>query len=634
MPTLIRPYSITELTQFNRVLKYLDNSYIDGSYTKNTFIQSEVTDYILKHLAEFRHFSNCVKDFVSYFEEKRNILSEFRESRFGRVNNNNNLANIKYPVDLLKDLEYIKTFLTTTGYLKHISIMLGYNPLLELQENTYKEFYQDVLPEGFYYMFDSIDNNSAKIKNVTITNKLIPIFLKLYPLTFHLQVAKIDHKDKKKPITTDAAVDATTNTTTTTDTDNQTPITATGKNSKYKVNTRTTKKDDIVYNFSSKLPALYSFVQDYRDDIYKITFAIRANHCIDMRNDQISTYNRVKNRNLPKITKTLLTAKSGLDKSTTSNYFIGKSLPSTDFLLLLSNEFDVPIDYLINPAVKVGKLKQAIDETNYEPFELSQESSLILRFLCNNWAFTSDVRNDQASLITATLDYLIKDIFSDYIGDAKIPTLENPVEVSLCKSNENFHDLLKRAQQGSLRLNKESVLYLLGRYLFDHYLSKPKIPNELQGANLSVVDNNCLNSLYQTLKDKQDNPTYYKKTIAQFLESVSKVYKNPFWDEKTEDISQYILESLLSKMRVILTEHQSTLEEYRPDTNFPRFDPIVFRGDYDETKEQSYKEEEALGKSKDFNGFSLRYKPTHIFTGSTHIEEEKPINKDSEEEDT
>lgn len=630
MSNVIRPYSMTELTQFNRTLKYLDNSYIDGSYTKNTFNHSEVTDYILKHLAEFRYFSNCVEDFVIYFEGKRNILSEYRESRFGRVNNN--LTNIKYPTDLLKDLEYIKTFLTTTGYLKHISIMLTYNPLLELQEDTYKKSYQDVLPEGFYYMFDSIDGTSAKIENVTITNKLIPIFLKLYPLTFYLQVTKKAPTEDNKKTVTDSKT--TSDTVTTTDINNQTPVITTDKNSKHKVNIRTTKKDDIVYNFSSKLPALYFFVQDYRDDIYKITFAIRANHCIDMRNEQISLYNKTNNKSIPKITKTILTAKSGLDKSTTSNYFIGKSLPSTDFLLLLSNEFDVPIDYLINPAVKVGKLKQAIDETNYEPFELSQESSLILRFLCNNWAFTSDVRNDQASLITTTLDYLIRDIFADYIGDAKIPTLEDPVEISLCKSNENFHDLLKRAQQGSLRLNKESVLYLLGRYLFDHYLSNRKIPNELQGANLSVVDNDHLNFLYQTLKDNQDNPTYYKKTIAQFLESVSKVYENPFWDDKTEDISQYILESLLSKMRVVLTEHQNTLKEGRPDTNFPRFDPLIFRGDYDETKEQSYKEEEALGKSKDFNGFSLRYKPTHIFTGSTHIEEEKPINKDSEEEDT
>lgn len=616
MSNLVRPYSITELTQFNRVLRYLDNNYIDGSYTKNTFNQSEVTDYILKHLAEFRHFSNCVEEFVIYFEEKRNILSEYRENRFGKTNSDS--TNIKYPSDLLKDLEYIKSFLTTSNYLKHISIMLGYNPLLELQEDTYKKYYQNVLPTDFYYMFNPTGNTSDKVESITTSNKLIPIFLKLYPLTFHLQVMQESHSKSNKHL------------------DTQTPTITTdkSKNNKKKVGTRTTKKDDIIYNFSSKLPALSSFVQDYRDDIYKITFAIRANHCIDMRNEQIKQYNKTNNKNLPKITKTLLTAKSGLDKSTTSNYFIGKSLPSTDFLLLLSNEFEVPIDYLINPTVKVGKLKQAIDETSYEPFELSQESSLILRFLCNNWAFTSDVRNDQASLITATLDYLIRDIFADYIGDAKIPTLENPVEVSLCKANENFHDLLKRAQQGSLRLNKESVLYLLGRYLFDHYLSNPKMPNELQGANLSVVDNNRLNSLYQTLKDNQDNPIYYKKTIAQFLESVSKVYENPFWDEKTEDISQYILESLLSKMRVVLTEHQNTLEEYQPNTNFPRFDPLIFRGDYDETKETPYKEktQEDINGS---NGFSLRYENINIFSDITHsTPEEKPKNIVDEEEDT
>lgn len=612
MSTPIRPYSVTELTHFNRVLKYLDNIYIDGAYTKKTFNHSEVTTYILKHLAEFRHFSNCVEKFVLYFEEKKKILSEYRENRFGK--NNNNLLNIEYPSDLLKDLEYVKIFLTTNSYLKHISFILGFNHLLELQEDTYNKFYQNVLPSDFYYMFNTSDNTSDKLENIATTNKLVPIFFKLYPLTFHLQVMQ------KKNTTTKQESETTTDTKI--------------KKDKNKVVVQKTKKDDILYTFSSKLPFLNTFVQDYRDDIYKITFAIRANHCIDMRNDQIKQYNKANNKNTPKVTKTLLTAKSGLDKSTTSNYFIGKSLPSTDFLLLLSNEFDVPIDYLINPTVKVGKLKQAIDETTYEPFELSQESSLILRFLCNNWAFTSDVRNDQASLITATLDYLIRDIFADYIGDAKIPTLENPVEVSLCKANENFHDLLKRAKEGSLRLNKESVLYLLGRYLFDHYLSKPKTPNELQGANLSVVDNNRLNSLYQTLKDNQDNPIYYKKNIAQFLESVSRVYENPFWDEKTEDISQYILESLLSKMRVVLTEHQDILEEYNPETNFPKFDPLIFRGDYDETKEQPYKEEPQKA-TQNINGFSLRYEPNHIFADNTCIEkEEKPINNDSEEEDT
>lgn len=265
------------------------------------------------------------------------------------------------------------------------------------------------------------------------------------------------------------------------------------------------------------------FAQIYKTDILKLTFAIRANYFLEKKRKEITRSNSKKGTNIPQITQTSLRNKLGLNKSTVSGFFIGKKLPSTEYLLIIADELGVTADSLVNPKVK---LKSFTTSNPFKSIGLDERSLYLLTLLKSKdfWGSKPDFK--KADLILTTLNLLIKDTL----------TFRNTEEEEL----EVF-------------LNPNSILYLIGRFLYEH-LSTSK-----EQGTVTIVDNEYLNNLQDLLQieNKEDIPLSSCETIISDLLQSS--YTAQSIGEEKEDISSILLDSIFQQLKNKLKERQEEL---------------------------------------------------------------------------
>lgn len=363
------------------------------------------------------------------------------------------------------------------------------------------------------------------------------------------------------------------------------------------------------------LTNLIIYANQLQEDIYKFTFAVRAEMCLEYKNKRIRKYNQEFGKRYPILTKTAVTLKYGKNKSTVSDYFIGKTLPSADFLIMFADMVDVPIDYLTNPNVEIGYLRDVLNDGD-ESYKPPGEVSFIYNFLMNRWSELNSVTNDQANLIEATLNYLIKDIFVDYEDDGIVPTLSKPFDYAIRQPHINIGNMLERARKGTLKFNRDSVLYLIGRYLFDHYKPMYLPPEGINDKAIGLFRLNKMHDLRNLAASSDEDLQKYKKIIGEIFGDADRLEPLLSSDDFQDNISQYFLEQLLTKLRGTLTKHSEIHEKMNTgeivdeEIYLPAFDPQNYRGDYDEFKYRRKQiNSSAREQSRPNNGFSVQYAP-------------------------
>ena len=333
-------------------------------------------------------------------------------------------------------------------------------------------------------------------------------------------------------------------------------------------------------NKSNLLTKVYDYLQNYKKDILKLSFAIRANKVIELRNKEIDKiYKRRGNetkirKNFPKISHDTFINKLNLNKSTVSDYFTGKAMPSAEFLLCFSQTVGVSIDYLINPAIPIGYLKQEMsDKSNMHCVDTSIEIGYLMRFLNHRWRHINTATLNQTDLIMTTLTYLMRDLFTDNVGDGIFPTLNResyPLKKmnasstanSLTDANDNFHEMILRYNEGSLRLNKNSLLYLIGRILFDRFPSEDVIPEGLKRFSkdyLIMSGRGSMQRLANLARNNCQNPLEYKALINQMMteqDELASDYEDLLL-ECEDDLEQYFKEQLMARLRNTLSVHSN-----------------------------------------------------------------------------
>lgn len=265
------------------------------------------------------------------------------------------------------------------------------------------------------------------------------------------------------------------------------------------------------------------FAQTYKTDILKLTFAIRANYLLEKKRKEITYSNSKKGTNIPQINQTSLRNKLGLNKSTVSDFFIGKKLPSTEYLLIIADELGVTADSLVNPKVE---LKSFTTSNPFKSIGLDDRSLYLLTLLKSKdfWGSKPDFKN--ADLILTTLNLLIKDTL----------TFRNTEE-----ELEAF-------------LNPNSILYLIGRFLYEH------LSTSREQGTVTIVDNEYLNNLQDLLQveNKEDIPLSSCETIISDL--LQSIYTTQNTEER-EDVSSILLDSIFQQLKNTLKERQKELNQ-------------------------------------------------------------------------
>jgi len=507
-----KPYSITNIRNFNGWSKYFETINIEN--INNTQKTKESRDDIIKkvqsNLVGIRHILNLFPRFEEYFTYYSDVIAQYRKKVFSKSSQVKSIEEPELP-SLIKELDYLEEFIEMGNHLITISKVLA--ECIELHSDSHKELYSNLK----FNNLDNVHNSEADV----ITNrnhKILKVFIDYCPVPF------VDEEENC---------------------------------------------------LENKLEKLIAFCKTYKDDIYKLTFAIRANYVIDKFNSNLMLVEKECKITTRKITQAKLVQKSGLDKSTVSNYFIGKTLPSTEFLILFSEMTGVPIDYVVNPRVELSILKEKLKLNNSSEFyihELSNEMGYVLHFLFGRWSQINDVTHDQSELICATLSYLIRDLFLDEDGDANIPTTDKPnATIRLIKGKKRQHfryierdlqftELLIRYNTGRLVFNKNSVLYLLGRYLFDHQF-RFNIGNDENSEKLFddmyLVNKLGIEKLEWLLRSPVENPRAFKAAIKAVIDGSDKIDSPDDMDDNFYDnMSSYYLEMLIHNIRATLIKHQ------------------------------------------------------------------------------
>ena len=403
-------------------------------------------------------------------------------------------------------------------------------------------------------------------------------------------------------------------------------------------------------NKSNLLSQVYDYLQNYKKDILKLSFAIRANKVIELRNKEIDKiYQRRGNetkirKNFPKISHDTFINKLNLNKSTVSDYFTGKAMPSAEFLLCFSQTVGISIDYLINPAIPVGYLKQEMsDKSNMHCVDTSIEIGYLMRFLNHRWRHINTATLNQTDLIMTTLTYLMRDLFIDNVDDGIFPTLSkgsyplkkmnaSSTASSLTAANDNFHEMVLRYNEGSLRLNKNSLLYLIGRILFDRYPSEDVIPEGLKRFSKDYMITSGKGSFQRLAflaQNNCQNPLEYKAIINQLMTEQDELASDceELLLDCEDDLEQYFKEQLMARLRNTLSVHSNlSKNSTMSDEKLPQFTPYH---DYNEDVWDNVQKKYISLKPKDSiilenNGFSNSY--AKFLSPQKSEKENKPKN--------
>ncbi len=404
-------------------------------------------------------------------------------------------------------MAYIESIIIALTHLMHISELLSVS--LNMSNKIFDKYYSE-FPEYNYRQENT--NNEDNVANV-----LTAIFLNIYPITYI------------------------------------------GNASSLSPNAEIQFKEKVRKHSSAE--TLVAICKSIISQIHQLTFALRAKDVMDAKNEQIKKLNKENGYRIPKLTQTYFATKANLNKETVNNYFIGKQLPSTDFLLLFSKETDTPIEYLLNPKVPVSELTYKLRFNaayEHEFTQLGGETGYILRFLFDRWANLNPATTDQARLINMTLNYLIRDLFVDDTGCALIPTLnkasilnqrsnqkdQDNMKYTLTSADRYYKHLVETYRQGALRLNKESVLFLIGRYMFDSEFSVPYI-NETNLRNRMIVNSEDIMRLRRLSSDQNKNFGEIKNAMTGLLNGMERLDDVDVNLEFSENISDYYLGKII-----------------------------------------------------------------------------------------
>lgn len=509
-----KPYSITNIRNFNGWGKQFEAINIENinNVQKSKDTSEDIINKIQSNLMSIRHILNLFPEFEAYFTYYSDVIATYRKKEFSKSSQVKNIEEPELP-SLVKELDYLEEFIEMGNHLITISKIIAECFIMHV--DSQKELYPNLK-----FNIGTLDNvrNSENDKITSRNHKILKVFINYCPVPF------IDEEGNC---------------------------------------------------LENKMAKLIEFCKIYKDDIYKLTFAIRANYVIDKFNANLMLVEKECKITTRKITQSKLVQKSGLDKSTVSNYFIGKTLPSTEFLILFSEMTGVPIDYVVNPRVELSVLKEKLKLNSSSEFyihELSNEMGYVLHFLFGRWSQINDVTHDQSELICATLSYLIRDLFLDEDGDANIPTTDKPnATIRMLKGKKRQHfkyierdlqftELLIRYNTGRLVFNKNSVLYLLGRYLFDHQF-RFNIGNNENSEKLFddmyLVNRLGIEKLEWLLRSPVENPRAFKTAIKAVIDGSDKIDSPDDMDSDFYDnMSSYYLEMLIHNIRTTLIKHQ------------------------------------------------------------------------------
>lgn len=572
--SLTFPLSPTRMYNIKRWSHVHAQIYIDEAYKKNRFID-ELPFYIEalnSHSQDISEFFKNLTQIRDYFILRKNQIAKIREQKFSKKSSKEEKQESIRLFNFKLELDLIKNFIECATNFSYITYVLFYQTDGENKYDNIDEYVDE------FDLAETPNSYPDKMTKETLVKSLksfVKRFYKASPETFYTIKSE---KDLLRP-----------------------------------------RKTTSVISDCNTIPAtltnLIIYAKQLQEDIYKFTFAMRAEMCLEYKNNRIREHNKKNGTRYPIITKTSIRLKYGKNKSTVSDYFIGKTLPSADFLIMFADMVDVPIDYLTNPNVEIGYLRDVLSDGD-ESYKPPGEVSFIYNFLMNRWSELNSVTNDQANLIEATLNYLIKDIFVDYEDDGVVPTLSKPFDYAIRQPHINIRNMLERARKGTLRFNRDSVLYLIGRYLFDHYKPMYLPPEGLNDKAIGLFRLNKMQDLRNLAASSDEDLQKYKKIIGEIFGDADRLEPLLSSDDFQDNISQYFLEQLLTKLRGTLTKHSEIHEKMNigeivdEEIYLPAFDPQNYRGDYDEFKYRR-KQINSLAKeqTRPNNGFSVQYAP-------------------------
>ena len=570
------PLSPTRMYNIKRWSHVHAQIYIDEAYKKVDF-KNELPFYIEalnKHNQDITEFFRNLTQIRDYFILRKNQIAKIREQKFSKKSSKEEKQESIKLFDFKSELDIIKNFIECATNFSYIAYVL-YNQTDGIKNYDSIDEYVDELalvagtPESY-------PEKMTKESLVMSVKSFVKRFYKASPETFYRIKSE---KGLSRPRKTTSVI------------------------SEYNT-------------IPATLTNLIIYAKQLNEDIYKFTFAMRAEMCLEYKNNRIREHNKKNGTRYPIITQTSIRLKYGKNKSTVSDYFIGKTLPSADFLIMFADMVDVPIDYLTNPNIEIGYLRDVLSDGD-ESYKPPGEVSFIYNFLMDRWSKLNSVTNDQASLIEATLNYLIKDIFVDYEDDGVVPTLSKPFDYAIRQPHINIGNMLERARKGTLKFNRDSVLYLIGRYLFDHYKPMYLPPEGINDKAIGLFRLNKMYDLRNLAASSDEDLQKYKKIIGEIFGDADRLEPLLSSDDFQDDISQYFLEQLLTKLRGTLTKHSEINEKMNigeivdEEIYLPAFDPQNYRGDYDEFKYRRKQINSSMREqSRPNNGFSVQYAPT------------------------
>ncbi len=552
--SVIRPIPIGKLKEFNIACKKyagVDIEKLSGEDAKKKLekrkkhkLQPTSNEELILRLNENKGLFDLFKDkflrlsetsedyeytdkFNEYLDYVNTYLAYIRMKEYGKIKRNGTSAKsaskskkIK-SLNFAEEIEYIEQLLSAFNNLQHISKIIDVS--VEYSKDIEDKYYSYISEE---YKCFTDENNAEKADTDSL--KWVKLFIDIYPIPFVTgRPISLDEDEEKEYYS-------------------------------------------ILYE-DIALPKLKDLCSIIINQIHQLTFATRANYILEETNKKIAAFNKKNGMRIPKITQTSLNNKIKVNKETINNWFIGKTLPSTEFLLLFSKETNISVEYLLNPRIPISEIDYRMKTNAYIDKEvnlLGNESLYVLKFLFGKWANINLITTDQARLINMTINYLVRDLFVDDSGYGYIPTLnkvsvlnhrdkeedQNNTKYTLTNPEQYYRQLMHLFKNGKLRFNKNSILYLIGRYMYDSDFSTPYI-NEFDVSNKVVVNGKDIHRLSNLCRIEAGNPIELKHAINCFFENMERLDDLNTNLEFSENIADYYLGKIIIAIENTLKEH-------------------------------------------------------------------------------
>lgn len=637
---MVVKYTLRNLNQLKRDLVIFEAEYqnlIKHQHEDNEDNMSENYDICRRFIEnnqngisirkKLQDFKDSILSLNEYFKDRNSQIATIRTQLYGKGKNSENNITTKFPFKLPAELIYIDAVSEVIRLIFETAKLFG--NIITLTDEIYSKVYlaekfDQKLNAPLYTskQLEGLDRYEREEKREEALENMEYAIVNLFKGFSQLSFADYESESLKKAL-------------------------------REKLEQEKKEREEAIKKGEKVPPTLfefYQYVQSYKTDIIKLTFAIRANAAIDLHNKKVIDIHKKHNQDstirrlFPKVSNDTFIKKLNMNKSTVSAYLTGKAMPSTEFLLYFSQTVGVSIDYLINPAIPVGYLKQEMsDKSNIHCVDTSIEIGYLMRFLNHRWRHINTATLNQTDLIMTTLTYLMRDLFIDNVDDGIFPTLSkesyplkkmnaSSTASSLTAANDNFNEMVLRYNEGSLRLNKNSLLYLIGRILFDRYPSEDVIPEGLKRFSkdyMIMSGKGSFQRLAFLAQNNCQNPLEYKAIINQLMteqDELASDYEELLLDCE-DDLEQYFKEQLMARLRNTLSVHSNlSKNSTMSDEKLPQFTPYH---DYNEDVWDNVQKKYISLKPKDSimlenNGFSNSY--AKFLSPQKSEKENKPKN--------